>query len=321
MVLPVLRGQGNRLQGGRDIPTQKIEVDFNLLRGVLAAFAGAFMNKDFLCKLVEHGICQCVEILILVNQGYKLLRRFPALLIAGNGLFQFRDFRIEGFLLFGVLCVQGLIPGVRQLAQGVVLIDFANQLFQFLGPLLGGGQPFPLLGYIGGLLGGLRFLDGADKLGPVIFRILRDGPEHIGYQGQDSLGPDAVLCAAERPAWDFGVLAASKLWVTLAVIDAMDIHLAAAVGTVHQAGQRVGLAPAVRVTPDICPDTLHIVKGFLVDDGLMGVLENRPLIFVNIVAFLVLEVPAGLEIDGVASGIPAFSGCSQWWTIPSRRGL
>ena len=51
--------------------------------------------------------------------------------------------------------------GNRQLTQGVVLIDFANQLFQFPSPLLGGGQPLPLLGYVGGLLGCLRFLDGA----------------------------------------------------------------------------------------------------------------------------------------------------------------
>src|SRR5699024_1897795 len=102
----------------------------------------------------------------------------------------------------------------------------------------------------------------------------------------------------------FAILTASKLWVTLAVIDAMDIHLAAAVGAVHQAGQRMGLAPAVRVAPDIRPDALHIVKGFLVDDGLMGILENRPLAFVNIMAFLVLEVFAGLEIDGVAQVLP-----------------
>ena len=182
---------------------------------------------------------------------------------------------------------------------------------------MGGGQPFPLLGDVGGLLGGLRFLDGADKLGPVILGILRDGPEHIGYQGQDSLGPDAVLCAAERPAWDFAVLAASKLWVTLAIIDTMNIHLAAAIGTVHQAGQRVGLAPAVRVTPDICPDTLHIVKGFLVDNGLMGVLKNRPLAFVNIVAFLVLEVLAGLEIDGVAQVFPLFQNVHNGGRSPA----
>ena len=56
--------------------------------------------------------------------------------------------------------------------------------------------------------------------------------------------------------------------------------------------------------PDICPDALHIVKGFLVDDGLMAVLENRPLAFVNIVAFLVLKVLAGLKIDGVAQIFP-----------------
>ena len=68
---------------------------------------------------------------------------------------------------------------------------------------------------IGGLLGGLRFLDGTDKLGPVIFGILCDGPEHIGYQGQEGLGPDAVLCATKRPAWDFAVLAASLFAVFL----------------------------------------------------------------------------------------------------------
>ena len=76
----------------------------------------------------------------------------------------------------------------------------ANPYFQFSGSLLGGGQPFPLLGYVGGLLGGLRFLDGADKLGPVIPGILRDGPEHIGNQGQNSFGLDTVLCRAIQKA-------------------------------------------------------------------------------------------------------------------------
>ena len=46
-----------------------------LLRGVLAAFAGAFMDKDFLYKLVEHGICQRVKIFVLVNQGNKMCIR------------------------------------------------------------------------------------------------------------------------------------------------------------------------------------------------------------------------------------------------------
>jgi len=136
-------------------------------------------------------------------------------------------------LLFGVLCVQGLIPGVRQLAQGVVLIDFANQPFQFSGPLLGGSQPFPLFRDVSGLLGGLRFLDSADKLGPVIPGILRDGPEHIGNQGQNSFGLDAVLCGAKGADRVFAILAASVLRNTLTVIGAVNIHLAAAVGAVH----------------------------------------------------------------------------------------
>ena len=80
-----------------------------------------------------------------------------------------------------------------------------------------------------------------------------------------------VLCAAKRPCMGFCCTTCKQLWVTLAVIDAMDIHLPAAVSAVHQAGSGMGLAPAVRVAPDICPDTLHIVKGFLVDDGLMGI--------------------------------------------------
>ena len=44
------------------------------MRGVLAAFSSAFVDKDFLYKLVEHGVCQSVKILVLINQGYKFLR-------------------------------------------------------------------------------------------------------------------------------------------------------------------------------------------------------------------------------------------------------
>ena len=177
---------------------------------------------------------------------------------------------------------------------------FANQLFQFPGPLLGGGQPFPLLGYVGGLLGYLRFLDGADKLGPVIPGILRDGPEHIGNQGQNSFGLDTVLCRAKGADRILPILAASVLRDALAVVCAVNIHLAAAIGAVHQAGQGMGLPKAVRIASGVSPDTLHIVKGFLVDNGLMGVLKNRPFAFVNIVTFLVLKVLAGFEIDRMA---------------------
>ena len=109
-----------------------------------------------------------------------------------------------------------------------------------------------------------------------------------------------MLRGAKRSDGVFSVLAASVLRNALAVIGAMNIHLAAAVGAVHQTSQRVCLAPAVRVTFHICPDALHVVKGFLVDDGFMGVFKDCPLALWNIVAFLILEVLAGLEIDGMA---------------------
>ena len=56
----------------------------------------------------------------------------------------------------------------------------------------------------------------------------------------------------------------------------------ATVCTIEQSCKRCGLAPAVRVTLHIRPDSLHVVKGFLVDDCFMGILKNRPLAFIDV---------------------------------------
>ena len=170
---------------------------------------------------------------------------------------------------------------------------------------MGGSQPFPLFRDVGGLLGGLRFLDSADKLGPVIPGILRDGPEHIGNQGQNSFGLDTVLCRAKGADRVFPILAASVLRDALAVVCAVNIHLAAAIGAVHQAGQRMGLPKAVRVASGVSPDTLHIVKGFLVDNGLMGVLKDQSLTFrIMDDLFALVGLLPRLEIDRVLQVLP-----------------
>ena len=83
-----------------------------------------------------------------------------------------------------------------------------------------------------------------------------------------------MLGGAERSNRDFAVLGASVLMDALAVVGAVDIHFPAAVGAIHQPGQWCGLAPAVRVSLDIPSDALYAVKGFLIDDGLMGVFSN-----------------------------------------------
>ena len=85
----------------------------------------------------------------------------------------------------------------------------------------------------------------------------------------------------------------------LAIVGAVDIHLAATIGTIEQSCEGSRFAPAVWITPHIAADFLHQIKGLLVDNGFMGILKDRPLVLRNIVAFLVLKVLAGLEIDGV----------------------
>ena len=181
----------------------------------------------------------------------------------------------------------------------MIFIDFADQLFQLSGAFLRHSQPFFLLGYIACLLCSLRILNGLDKLGTVVLGIVCNRPEGIGNQSKHRLGADSMLRGTKCPNRIFSVLATSILRNTLAVTGTVDIHLTAAIGAIHQPGQRVRLAPAVRVAFYIRPDALHVVKSLLVDNGFVGVFKDRPLALWNIVAFLVLEMLAGFEIDSM----------------------
>ena len=65
--------------------------------------------------------------------------------------------------------------------------------------------------------------------------IFGNGFEHFGNKGQYHIFIDTVLCRAELSNWDFAVLGTGILRNTLAVVGAVDIHLAAAIGTIKQA--------------------------------------------------------------------------------------
>ena len=54
---------------------------------------------------------------------------------------------------------------------------------------------------------------------------------------------------------------------------------------------------AARLLSDIPSDFLHKVKGWLVDDWLMGIFKNRQFVLRHIMAFLVLKMLACFEID------------------------
>ena len=103
----------------------------------------------------------------------------------------------------------------------------------------------------------------------------------------------------------------------LAVVGAVDIHLAAAVGAIEQASKWSCFAPAVRVASDIPTDFLHKVKGLLVNDRLMGILENCPFVLRDIMAFLVLEVLSGLEIYGVSQIFTLFKNVADGGRTPA----
>ena len=90
-----------------------------------------------------------------------------------------------------------------------------------------------------------------------------------------------------------------------------DIHLAAAIGAIEQTREGSCFAPAVRVASDIPTDFLHKVKGLLVNDSFMGILENYPFVLRDIMAFLVLEVLSGLEVDGVSQIFTLFKNVAD----------
>ena len=88
--------------------------------------------------------------------------------------------------------------------------------------------------------------------------------------------------------------------LTLAVIGPVDIHLCPAVSTVHQPGQQMDLTPSVRVSADSTADLLDQIECFLIDDRLLRVLEDHPVVLRNIMALFILEMFRGLEIDRMA---------------------
>ena len=83
---------------------------------------------------------------------------------------------------------------------------------------------------------------------------------------------------------------------TLAVVSAVDIHLAAAIGTVEQACEGSSFAPSIGVSSDLASDFLCKVESLLADNGFVGILENRPFNLVSSVnVWENIVLPLGLD--------------------------
>ena len=115
-----------------------------------------------------------------------------------------------------------------------------------------------------------------------------------------------MLRRAARPTGNLRVVGTGVLRNELTIVDTVNIHLGPAVGAIQQSRQRSRFTPTVGVSADVCSDALHVFKGLLVDHGLVCVFKDAPFAFMDIVAFLVLEVLSCLEVDGMAEVLSLF---------------
>lgn len=85
----------------------------------------------------------------------------------------------------------------------------------------------------------------------------------------------------------------------------MAVQLATAISAVNKACERMDRSPAIRPPGDIRPNFLNKIKGFLINDGFLGILKYLPKISIHIMTMCILEMLPGLEIHGMTEIFPA----------------
>lgn len=141
----------------------------------------------------------------------------------------------------------------------------------------------------------------------VLFRKLNDFPQRFLNQCHHRISVYPVSAGAFAANRDFSIARAGKVCDTFSISSTIDIHRASAVCAVQQSAEGMGFAPAIRIAADASANPLHVVVSLLIDNRLLGVFDNRPLVLVNIMTFLVLKMLPGLEI----AGVPQIAGIGQ----------
>ena len=104
------------------------------------------------------------------------------------------------------------------------------------------------------------------------------------------------------------------LW--LEVVGPAKVHLAAAIGAVHQPGEHTHVPHLGRAASGL-PDVLHDQEHAFLDDRFLGILENHPLGRVIPDLFLALERwLAGLEIDRMAQVLNTLQNAGNSFVCP-----
>ena len=111
------------------------------------------------------------------------------------------------------------------------------------------------------------------------------------------------------------------LWNSLSIVYPVNIHFRSTICTIHQSSQRMCFSPSIRVSSYIASDPLDVIKGFLIYDRLLCVLEYCPLIFPYIMAFLILEMLSGFEVHCMTKVLPLLQNPCNSGGTPSIRAF
>ena len=76
----------------RQISTDKVKVDFDLLSAVRRSLHITFVNEDFIDQFKEHRVCQLIKVRIFINELDKAVSTFCVLVVFLNALFAVLNF-------------------------------------------------------------------------------------------------------------------------------------------------------------------------------------------------------------------------------------
>ena len=238
------------------------------------------MNFDVLNQLVQHSGCELFGPRVLADRRDEHIRRHSLALGAFNALLQGLDLGSEFLLL---VLIHTLKQGIKLPVTGFRGIQLLlNELSLILRRLLGEAHH---------QCGELFFIV-ADKAG--------QPPDFGQHNLLQKVGAD-IVCRGTSSTVALVVGAVEILDLRVALVE-MEVKVIAAVRTDQKAGKHMFLTFMSAALTDLSPPLLNFLPGGPVNDGLMHILEDCPILAVIFNAALVfVGLGVGLEIENIAA--------------------
>lgn len=288
--------------GGGELAHEGV-VDVHLLLAVAAGLVRR-VDHDFLNQIPQHPRRQLLEVGVLLDRFEKAgdVHRLAVCFL--DVCLELLDLLFQGALLLLVSVRKDFETLVGELAGDVVLVEPLDEVIQLRNPLFLEPQRLFHLGQAPALLLHRATGDLADELRLVVLDHRRHLPQVFPDQLLQHHHPDIMPGTGVYTALDIGT------GETLLLLGpggaAALVHPGPTVRAEHQPGEHPHLAQLGRPAP-LLAEHLHPVKGVLVDNGLVGVLNHHLLVLWNFDALLALVGLGGtLEVDRMAQVLLAF---------------